>query len=90
MTFFSIIIAVTFIIIRDLHFKIIIGHTLLGCSLTILSIIYIVYDIQYTVSDNRMNEYDEYDHVFAVLTIYFDILNLIVYLFKKIKLKLCN
>jgi len=90
MTFFSIIIAVTFIIIRDLHFKIIIGHTLLGCSITILSIIYTIYDIQYTVSDNRMNEYDEYDYVFAVLTLYFDVLNLIVYLFKKIKFKLCS
>lgn len=90
MTFFSIIIAITFIIIRDLHYKILIGHTLLGCSFTILSIIYIIYDIQYTVSDNRMNEYDEYDHVFAVLTLYFDVFNLIVYLIKKIKLKLCN
>ena len=37
-----------------------------------------------------MNEYDEYDHVFAVLTLYFDVFNLIVYLLKKIKLKLCN
>jgi len=90
MMFFSIIIAVTFIVIRDLHFKIVIGHTLLGCFISILNIIYTIYDIQYTVSDNRMNEYDEYDHVFAVLTLYFDVFNLIVYLLKKIKLKLCN
>ena len=90
MMFFSIIIAVTFIVIRDLYFKIVIGHTLLGCFISILNIIYTIYDIQYTVSDNRMNEYDEYDHVFAVLTLYFDVFNLIVYLLKKIKLKLCN
>jgi FtsH-binding integral membrane protein len=89
MTVFSIIISFIFIIIRDNHFNAPTGHTVLGCISITLLIIYTIYDIQYIVSGNRSYEYEEDDYIFGVLTLHFDIINMILYSCKYIIGKIC-